>query len=158
MRRGRQVFNSSITKLLGDHKPPTTQQLKCLNERQQQATTPLLVSTGICRYGHPQVIVFPPVDLENKRTFSGMIRLTCPHLIKEIDLLEKESGVQKFNSEIAPTDEARSDFLEAHQVWNQAKKMTMNSKQVEYVKERFGEDTEAENFFSSGFIGIQMDR
>jgi hypothetical protein len=156
MRRGRLFLNSSISKLLGNHEPPTPQQLTCLHDRQQQTTSPLLLSTGICRYGHPQVIVNSPVDIQRNKTFSAMIRLTCPHLIKEIDILEREGGVAKFNHEIAPTEEAKEDFLAAHQTWNEVRRISMNEKEIEFVKKKFGEDSE--NFFSCGFIGIKIDK
>jgi hypothetical protein len=141
-------------KILSDYASPSTEHLKCLKERQFQSITPLLSTTGKCRYGFPQVTVNPPVNIENKMAFSGMIRLTCPHLVKEIDSLERDGGVTKFNEEIAPTTHAIEDFLEAHQVWNDIRLEAMSIEEVEYIHQRFGE--KAENFFATGFLGIQM--
>lgn len=156
MRNGKQLFCSprKIPKILSDHSSPSTHHLKCLKERQYQSMTPLVSTTGKCRYGYPQVTVNSPVHLEKKMASSGMIRLTCPHLVKEIDHLERDGGVAKFNEEVAPTTHAIEDFLEAHQIWNEIRQETMSVEEVEFIQQRFGE--KAESFLSTGFLGIQM--
>lgn len=156
MRFGRRLLNQEITALIGKYSSPTKENLTCLKDRQYQLTIPLVVTTGRCRYGHPQVVVNSPVNIEKNMAFSGMIRLTCPHLIKEIDILERDGGVARFNREIAPKTEAREDFLEAHRVWNEMRKVTSSSEDIEFVRNRFGD--QAESFYSTGFLGIQMDR
>lgn len=156
MRFGRRLLHGEISQFVGHHQPPCKDQLVCLRERQYQLSNPLLVTTGKCRYGHPQVVVNSPVNIEKNRTSSGMIRLTCPHLIKEIDSLEREGGVARYNSQIAPKAEAIEDFLEAHHIWKEMRRILMSNEEKDFVRQKLGD--QAEDFFSTGFLGIQMDR
>ncbi len=48
-----------------------------------------------CKHGFPQAYVQMPFG---KAFASGMIRLSCPHLVKEIDVQEREGGVELVNS------------------------------------------------------------
>ena len=154
MRRTKLLNKNEIMRILGVKNEPTLQELECINERQFKFFRPIAITTGICKYNFPQVLVQYPINIKENTAVTGMIRLTCPHLVKEIDKYEREGGVERFNLEIQTNIKEQEDFLNAHQEWKKIKELSMTEEEVQFVHQRF--KNRADDFLSSGFLGITM--
>ena len=75
----------------GEH--PTSDFKNCIEQRQLQHPVDniLFIDRMKCKHGFPQAFVQSAVNQTTVN--SGMLRLSCPHLVKEIDILEKNGGI-----------------------------------------------------------------
>ena len=137
---------------------PEIHHLKCIEERQtgSRMKKSIAVSLGHCKYGFPQAVVRRPVDMENGVTQSGMVRLTCPHLVREIDEYEAAGGVSIFNKEFAIKDDVSANFRVVNQDWQIIRNEYSTPEEKTHVKEKLGD--RAINFFDSGIIGVPLER
>ena len=137
---------------------PTNHQMKCIEERQHGniIKRPIAVSTGVCKYGFPQVLVQHPVDGNSNTTQSGMLRLTCPHLVREIDALEGSGGVKHFNTDVAVLEEVAENFGQVNRDWRQIRDAYMTDEERMIIRQKLG--SRADHFLNSGIIGIPMGR
>ena len=93
------------------------------------------------------------MDIKNGRISSGMIRLTCPHLVKLIDDIESKGGVNNYNEVISNRPDIQSNFARTNEQWRFIKLNVMSKEEKEYVELKLL--GKADNFLESGFIGIQ---
>lgn len=158
MKRNNKLLSNKdkIYSILGLINEPTSKEIECINQRQFKLYRPLAITKGLCKYNYPQVTIQYPVDIKSNKLASGMIRLTCPHLVKEIDQYEKEGGVAKFNEEIVINDKAKEDFENAHKEWKEIRDLSMTKEEVNFVKDKCRD--RADDFLTSGFLGITMGR
>lgn len=73
-----------------------------IEKRQISSSTPQVFANEKhgCKYGFTQAFVRYPVSSLGKQLGqlqSGMLRLSCPHLVKEIDIFEEEGGIDQIN-------------------------------------------------------------
>ena len=81
---------------------------------------------------------------------SGLIRLTCPHLVSAVDEVEAEGGVARMNEELnyGTRGPEWQDALKAvNDAHRELRRALTSEAEVEQVKERFGEKG-AESFFN----------
>lgn len=83
---------------------PNATMIEVIEKRQIASRTPFVVANEKhgCKYGFTQAFLRQPVsgrDNHNElgKLQSGMVRLSCPHLVKEIDTFEEEGGIDQIN-------------------------------------------------------------
>lgn len=83
----------------------TEEDMRCIEERQlrHRAGTTIGVSPP-CRHGFPQAFAFDPCG---HKISSGLFRLSCPFLVKAIDELEDEGGIEDVNKKLEVDGELR---------------------------------------------------
>lgn len=70
-----------------------------------------------CRYGFPQVLLFAPLLAAGPRVSpnSTLCWLSCPMLVREVDRLEKEGEIERFEHLASVDGELRSALQRAHE-------------------------------------------
>lgn len=85
--------------------PPTVEDLRCIEERQLRHKAGDVVAVSPpCRHGFPQAFAFHPVGY---KISSGLFRLSCPLLVKAIDKLEEDGGLEDVNDQLEVDAELR---------------------------------------------------
>lgn len=148
-------------KVVKDHFPlsslPTLEDQKIIEQRQtgRPAHGIFAVENTRCKYGFPQAYSQYPVT---RTISSGMIRLGCPHLVKAIDELEAEGGLDYFDAKILEEPEdgvLRTSFSETNQAWISIRKDTVSESDRKYIDGYLGIEG-AEFFMESGIIGCTI--
>ena len=69
-----------------------------------------------CRYGYPQVLLFAPLLVGQRRISpnSTLCWLSCPMLVREVDRLEKEGEIERFEHLASVDGELREALQRAH--------------------------------------------
>lgn len=80
-----------------DPDEPSAGDLRCVKERQLRHKAQVVGVSPRCRHGFPQAFVFDPVGY---KISSGLFRLSCPLLVKAVDQLEAEGGVETVNARL----------------------------------------------------------
>jgi hypothetical protein len=91
---------------------------------------------------------------------SGMIRLSCPHLVKEIDQFEADGGIDIFNKALAAGTSDSSlaaNFRETNLVHRTLRAAAVTPVEKELMTTKLGEEN-AKQLMSSGIIGITFDK
>lgn len=134
----------------------------CIESRQQQRRTHgvMCIDRERCRHGFPRAFVRFPVT---GGVQSGMIRLSCPHLVKSIDSFEIEGGgIAKFNNILSQSsgDEApalRENFLDINKTWRSLRAEATSDSDRAFIEKQLGPEG-ATHFMESGIIGITTDK
>ena len=138
---------------------PTVSDMEVIESRQigRPARGTFAVENARCKYGFPQAFVQYPVG---KSISSGMIRLSCPHLVKAVDVIEAEGGLDYFDSKLASEAEdgvLRSSFNSTNLAWMAIRNDAVSSKDRDYVQKKLG--IEGTKFLmESGIIGCTIGR
>uniref|UniRef100_A0A7S4MAG0 Uncharacterized protein n=1 Tax=Odontella aurita TaxID=265563 RepID=A0A7S4MAG0_9STRA len=122
-----------------------------------------LPSTCRCRHGFPQAFALDPLPAGSGRANSGLLKLTCPHLVNAVDDLEDDGGIVTFNERLAvcPPDgvgdeerrRLRNSAAEAHTVHASMRRdMLSSNDDLEALCSKLGERG-AEAFLGSGVAG-----
>lgn len=82
-----------------------------------------------------------------------MLRLTCPHLVKLIDNIEGQGGVQLYNERNVKRKEVQENFAHVNAQWRLIKHAAVTQAEKAYVEEKLQD--RADDFFNSGIIGIR---
>ena len=95
---------------------PHNDDVKCIEQRQLESRCSgiLAVDLSKCRHGKPRAFVRHPVG---EVVSSGMIRLSCPHLVKAIDNWEAEGGIESINKILSKNTDLQNDFLNTNLMW-----------------------------------------
>jgi hypothetical protein len=155
------LFSSSsdisvINTYLKSSCPPNPQDLNCIGNRQVFGDIEgiFAVAEPRCKHGFPQAFVRYPVG---SRISSGMLRLSCPLLVKHIDEWEAQGGIEYMNLLLTKTEDLKRDFVETNKSWRKIKLSCVTNEQIEVVKKSFGEDG-AYNILNSGIIGVSQNK
>lgn len=172
----------------------TPQDLKCIEHRQLGRTVNGMLAVGKkCKHGYPQAFVRHPISYtsdwygkEDKRekeektpgvsgseidrisVNSGMVRLSCPHLIKAIDELEAEGGLVEMNEKLAEEKEAktveekseqilRTSFFRVNSAWSRIRQAVMSEVDEKIAIAYLGPEG-ARRMIGSGIIGVTTDK
>ena len=109
---------------------------------------------AIARHGYVRVIVRHPYL---KYLHTGMPRLTCSHLVKEIDKLEASQGVRRYNSILAATEDLQENFRETMKEWNDILKSVLTDEDIERCRSQIGREN-TDSRLNMGLIGISMNK
>jgi len=134
--------------------------LHCIESRQRFSPTPdiFAIDKERCQYGFPRAYVRYPFS---KTWQTGFIRLSCPHLVKAVDKLEDEGGIERFDKllqdhENLQSDELVENFSKVNNTWNQIFNDLLTDFMRKLGFERF-KDEPFKFLFDTGFIGIRKD-
>jgi hypothetical protein len=136
---------------------PTVSDMEVIESRQigRPARGTFGVENARCKYGFPQAFVQYPVG---RSISSGMIRLSCPHLVKAVDEVEAEGGLDSFDSKLAMEAEdgvLRSSFNSTNLAWIAIRNDAVSLKDRDYVQKKLG--IEGTKFLmESGIIGCTI--
>lgn len=148
-------------KVVKDHFPlsalPTLKDQQVIEQRQTGRPGHGIfgVENARCKYGFPQAYAQYPVT---RTISSGMIRLSCPHLVQAVDELEAEGGLDYFDAKLLeePSDGVlRTSFNDTNQAWIAIRKDTVSDSDRKYVDSYLGVEG-AESFMESGIIGCTI--
>ena len=136
--------------------PPSSADVQCIEDRQVgHKTQGMFAVTKIkCRHGYPQAFVQYPVG---KKISSGMLRLSCPMLVKAIDSIEEVGGVEKYNQIVRESEELKSEFLKINLKWREIRNKATTETDRERILQKLG-DADGQKMISSGIIGITPEK
>lgn len=171
---------SRATKIIDSHLSgstlPSHTDLRCIEERQvcNPVTNLFAVTKEKCKYGFPQAFVQLPVGFKDQMN-SGMLRLSCPHLVKFIDKYETvQLGIESLNalltdspqpsnitsaehidlSEYGITSEdLRNNFLDVNKRWQDIRNASLTEREKQLIYSTKG-ITIGDQLVNSGLIGI----
>ena len=86
---------------------------------------------------------------------SGMIRLSCPHLVKAVDEYERQGALEEFDAILADEvvgEKLRRNFLETNLAWREIRGKAVTEEERELMKKKLGEEG-ADHLMRSGIIG-----
>jgi hypothetical protein len=157
----RQLAVSLIKKYFPNGEIPAAVDLSCIADRQLggpldnggSLDNVIAVDRVRCRHGFVRAMVRYPVGENCEKMSSNMIRLTCPHLVKEIDALEASGGITAMNSALAWRDDLKDNYKNTNEVWSAVRNDATNEKESDYVEEVLGPEGK-KHFFESGIIGV----
>ena len=134
---------------------PTAQNLHTIQERQVfhklQPSQVFCVSSP-CKHGYPQAFGFHPTD--GPKLVSGIFRLSCPLLVKQIDEWENRGGVREVTDWLRNDDsgEKRKGYEKANEIQKQIRSELV-SDDFDKLVSSMGEYN-AGKFLESGVAGI----
>jgi hypothetical protein len=131
--------------------------------RQTGQVSPSKAASGVpsfchCRHGFAQAFALDPAPPSSGRMTSGLLKLSCPLLVRAVDELEDEGFIQQFNERVATNVELQAAILDAHQTHATAR-MQMIGQQEETLKtieEKLGERG-ATAFMQAGVAAVSFD-
>jgi len=135
---------------------PTPEDHRCIEERHlDHKVTGMYGVEGMrCKHGMPRAFIQFPVA---GRISSGMIRLTCPHLVKAIDEWEAVGAIESFNTELEQSEELRINFQETNEAHRALRNDAVTDVERQAIAKKLG-DVGARNLLDSGLIGISQGR
>ena len=154
-----------------------------IEKRQIGVSSPFIFAiekTG-CRHGFSRAFVRYPISGNDTKQLgqlqSGMLRLSCPLLVKEIDQFEQSGGIEQINSILNHTSKSKisnhndeksnhdefelqrneliNNFHDVNNAWKSIRNDISTEYDKAYVKEYLG-DKFSESFFNSGIIGVSQ--
>jgi hypothetical protein len=115
-----------------------------------------------CQHGFPQVFAMDPLP-NDKRLNSGLLKLTCPLLVRAIDDLEDDGFISKFNNIVAEGSTAGKDSVlqgairDAHGVHAFVRNQLIGSEdERNLIRTKLG-DQSFVAFMSAGVAGASSD-
>lgn len=128
------------------------------------------VEAAKCKYGKPRAFVRSPVtrrDIAEKPSkaiaiSSGMLRLSCPHLVKAIDEMEATGGIEGVNDSLQSQSselgkQYRNSFLSANTAWKSIRAQLCTPEDSIVATEVLGAKGFG-NMMESGIIGVTLDK
>ena len=127
--------------------------------RQTGQTAPANAAIGrpavcACRHGFPQAFAMDPLPASTGggRLNSGLVKLTCPLLVRAVDALEDEGGIDEFNERLRTDAAWRNSASFAHKLHEEVRNTLLNDEDVDAIRRKLGvRGTDA--FMSAGVAG-----
>lgn len=107
-------------------------------------------STCHCQHGFPQAFAMDPVHAG--RMNSGLLKLTCPLLVRAVDALEDDGVIQALNQRLATDSSLQSEIKETHNRHAQVRKAMLSSSELKSIRSKLG-DAASGAFLSAGVAG-----
>ena len=100
---------------------PTTEHDKSVLRRQTGQTAPAEAAIGVpstcsCCHGFPRAFAMDPFPANGRRINSGLVKLSCPHLVRAVDELEDEGGICSMNDIVKDSEELRRSMVLTHEL------------------------------------------
>jgi hypothetical protein len=110
--------------------------------RQTGQISPAKAAIGVpssctCRHGFPQAFAMDPIHAG--RANSGLLKLTCPYLVRAVDNLEDEGMISLFNERLKENNSLQRATDDAHAVHAASRKELLDSKEMDAVRLKLGE-------------------
>jgi hypothetical protein len=135
--------------------------------RQTGQTNPGTAAIGVptncqCRHSFPQVFTLDPLP-NDRRMNSGLLKLSCPLLVRAIDKLEDEGCIAQMNAKLVEsnnvenTTKLQEAMREAHQVHAQVRLALLDTDEQRLVLQQRLGDQGADFFLLAGVAGASPD-
>lgn len=175
-RGSQELTQHVIDKHLPKASYPSLGDIQVIEQRQlgHKVTNIFAVTKTKCQYGFPQAYVQLPIGHNNLYS-SGMIRLSCPHLVKAIDKFEiAGKGIEYFNnilqsniglksksslSQFNKTEvidlghELRSNFLSTNKAWQDLRVDSITDAERAEIQSHLGVEG-GNKLLNAGIIGV----
>jgi hypothetical protein len=105
-----------------------------------------------CKHGYPRAFVSYPVS---DGISSGMLRLSCPHLVKAIDEIERKGAIDEFDAVLQDKNLGkglRQNFEETNKAWRDIRYSAVTEEDRQMMDKKLGVEGAA-NLMESGIIG-----
>ncbi len=142
---------------------PNNDDILCIKDRQLESDHMMkdifAVDKDKCKYGRPRAHLR---HIISNQISSGIVRLTCPHLVKAIDKLESDGKIDSINNLLKDenSEEGKAlveSFRKTNNFWHDLKGKMLSEEDKVYLQKKMS--TEAyDNLISSGLIGITRDK
>ncbi len=110
------------------------------------------ITKNKCKYGYPQAFINNIIT--DTKVSSGFIRLSCPHLVKEIDKIEN-SLIIKYNNDIKNNIELQNNYYSINDFYKKIKQQLLNTKMIQDLLLYYlGSIDSYHNFMNSGILGV----
>lgn len=156
-----------LSKYLPNAKIPTIEETRVISERQvcYPIENTFAVESVKCKYGFPRAFIQHPTPgpLGGKIS-SGMLRLSCPHLVKAVDELENvDNAIEQINnylldnSTYSDREKLKENFLKTNNAWKTIRLEVLPPNEIDMIKRDMGE-TVSKHLLESGLIGITLNK
>jgi hypothetical protein len=150
---------------------PVTSQDTAVLQKQTGQVAPGLAAIGVpstskCQHGYPQVFLLNPI-VDNKRMNSGLVKLSCPLLVRAIDEMEDEGYISKFTEWVQQEEKVQTSVQESHNIHATVRKQLIRSDDndnnnstttaLQSLTDKLGENG-AQAFLNSGIAGASIDK
>ena len=151
-----QVAPEILLPLLPESEIINDKDLQIIAERQldHSLSGVYAVESNRCKHGKVRAMIQYPCS---GRVGSGMIRLTCPHLVKEIDEWEAEGAIEQINNIVKDNEELQGNFQNVHEKHAQLRQAAVTDKEKDIIIQKIGKQG-SEHFLNCGIIGISHNR
>ena len=153
---GSSLSSPTVISVAGlDFEAPTSLDLEVIQERQLGHDVTAFSVGHRCKHGFPQAVGFSPVSRAHNGVSSCLFRLSCPHLVKEIDLYEREGGIEAMNELLARDDALKKNYRKTNAEIGRIRAALVENAEGarERISSRLGEQT-AERLIMSGIAGV----
>eukprot|EP00596_Hydrurales_sp_CCMP1899_P000823 CAMPEP_0119034520 /NCGR_PEP_ID=MMETSP1177-20130426/1503_1 /TAXON_ID=2985 /ORGANISM="Ochromonas sp, Strain CCMP1899" /LENGTH=309 /DNA_ID=CAMNT_0006991999 /DNA_START=160 /DNA_END=1089 /DNA_ORIENTATION=+ len=149
---GKQIINNHFPSAI--YPENTDQQVIEQRQINRSAIGLFGVEKARCKHGFPQAYVQYPVG---NGISSGMVRLSCPHLVKAVDEYERQGALDEFDALVADYDSKqgemlRSSFGTVNEAWRDIKMAAVTPGDLVMMNKKLGQDG-ANSLMNSGIIG-----
>jgi hypothetical protein len=148
---------------------PATEHDRAVLRRQTGQTAPAEAAAGVpaacrCCHGFPQAFAMDPMPSASggmkRRINSGLVKLSCPHLVSAVDELEDGGGIGAMNDAVKGSAALQRSVVLAHEVHARVRRDMLDRDGADHQKDvpmdilrqKLGERG-AEAFLSSGVAG-----
>ena len=151
-----QVAPEKLLPLLPESEIINDEDLQIIAERQldHSVSGVYAVESNRCKHGIVRAMIQYPCS---GRVGSGMIRLTCPHLVKEIDEWEADGAIERINNIMINDEELQNNFQNIHEKHAKIRQMAVTEKEKDIIIKKIGKQG-SEHFLNCGIIGISHNR
>jgi len=147
-----------IESFLDNSVAPTPDDQRCIEERhlEHKVTGMYAVEGSRCRHGVPRAFMQFPVA---GKISSGMVRLTCPHLVKAIDEWEADGAIDDFNARLEEDGAMRDNFAATNAAHKELRNhpSAISAAERGVIMAKLGDEV-GSNLINSGIIGISPGR
>lgn len=124
--------------------------------RQTGQVAPSRAALGVpscsqCQHGFAQVFALDPLPTDNRMN-SGLLKLTCPILVRAIDDLEDQGMISAFNQQLAADETWQHELLSAHEIHATARQNMLSKADLPLLQARLG-STGSDAFLRAGVAG-----
>jgi len=108
-----------------------------------------------CQHGFPQAFAMDPLPNNLGRINSGMLKLSCPYLVKAVDILEDEGMILRINEDNKENhniDPMWEEMNQRHLVHSQVRQAMLSNKEIELLQSKLGRKGAA-SFLEAGVAG-----
>ena len=126
--------------------------------RQTGQLAPSKAAIGIpatcnCRHGFAQAFAMDPFPQD--RLNSGLLKLTCPHLVRAVDALEDDNMIGEVNKRLETSDELQSAMEKSHKLHATTRNELLDDGALQTLQSKLGQKgTQA--FLESGVAGASQ--
>ncbi len=113
------------------------------------------ITKSRCKHNYPQAFISSIIT--DTHISTGFIRLSCPHLVKEIDVIENLL-IKKINEIVEENAELQQNYQEINQFYKDLKHELLSTDVIKELLLTYlgGSTDNYNNFMNSGILGVSL--